>query len=153
MFGTLVSVSCLCRSCRASVCPFSLSCRVASCSFISLCSTTNSRSLTSDWYSVEQKWHYFPFVFAQTASRKHCQSHEMNDNIFGRQIFLHLYSIYLNCIICVTALVASFLFGTRQKRFKAELQNKQGRWRARYERDKNEISGGVGLCQRKLGLI
>lgn len=35
--STFDSVSCLCRSCRASVCPFSLSCRVASCSFISLC--------------------------------------------------------------------------------------------------------------------
>ena len=47
-YDTLVSVSCLCRSCRASVCPFSLSCSVASCSFISLCST-NNKSQMSNW--------------------------------------------------------------------------------------------------------
>lgn len=42
--STFDSVSCLCRSCRASVCPFSLSCRVASCSFISLCDTRKQQT-------------------------------------------------------------------------------------------------------------
>lgn len=42
--------------------------------------------------------------FAPTMSHKHCQLQENNANIVGRQIFLQFFSIYLNCIICVTAL-------------------------------------------------
>lgn len=47
--STFDSVSCLCRSCRASVCPFSLSCRVASCSFISLCDTRRQQTTGLSW--------------------------------------------------------------------------------------------------------
>ena len=55
------------------------------------------------------------------------------------------YYIYLNCIICVTALFAP---GMRQKRFKPQLQNKRGRWRARYERDKMKSLEMLG-CVRE----
>lgn len=41
----------------------------------------------------------------------------------------------------------------RKKRLNPQLLNKQCRRRARYERNKNQISGDVGLCQRKLGLV
>lgn len=71
--STFVSVSCLCRSCRASVCPFSLSCRVASCSFISLCDTEKQQT-TGLWlitwravdYSLEERFKFCPTLLIST---------------------------------------------------------------------------------------
>lgn len=160
--STFVSVSCLCRSCRASVCPFSLSCRVASCSFISLCDTEKQQT-TGLWlitwravdYCLEERFKFCPTLlisttfnflnsvdksYSRTEKKKKCQA-----SISPR---LRWYVFKLHYLV-----ISPLCSDLRKKRLNPQLLNKQCRRRARYERNKNQISGDVGLCQRKLGLI
>lgn len=65
-------------------------------------------------------------------------------SIFGRLFFAILFYLFKLYCLCNSSLCS----GTRQQRFKAQLQNKQGRWRARYERDKMKSLEMLG-CVRE----